>query len=371
MTDNIRDESSMPRAMAPAEQAEGHPPAATPDTSQIDKIVVAIHGIGSQKRSDTIRSVARRFGDREEPPLPVMPLGYFMIGKVGEVRVSYLKAPDKSPLKHIGFAEVFWADIPRKAVTEDDTLEETKAWGASVVSRAQAEYNKKVTKQPNLKAEDFKLAASVVDEIIETVSVLENLLAVAEKMGIFKFDLAPLLRDYIGDVQVVADFNFYQQQIVARFHFAIAKIVNQFHKEHPQRCPEIYIVAHSEGTVVGFLALLQAMSGQAASDPEGSSIDTSWIRCVRGFMTIGSPIDKHLILWKQMWKGMPPACSRQSDGSIVFKAEPGVAPVTLPSPIQWRQLLRFRGSHWLQSGDSGRVSAIRWLRRVRFRDGEA
>ena len=41
----------------------------------MDKIIVAIHGIGSQLRSDTIRSVARRFGDRASPPLPVMPLG--------------------------------------------------------------------------------------------------------------------------------------------------------------------------------------------------------------------------------------------------------------------------------------------------------
>jgi len=38
-----------------------------------EKIVVAIHGIGNQIRSSTIRSVARQFGDMESPPLPMMP----------------------------------------------------------------------------------------------------------------------------------------------------------------------------------------------------------------------------------------------------------------------------------------------------------
>jgi len=148
--------------------ATGESPATSPpDGRRIDKIVVAIHGIGSQKRSDTIRSVARRFGDREEPPLPVMPLGFFTIGKVGEVRVSYLDAPESSELRHVGFAEVFWADIPRQVIKDDDTLEETKAWGRSVVSRAQAAYQSKVTTDRNLRSEDFALAASVVEEIIE------------------------------------------------------------------------------------------------------------------------------------------------------------------------------------------------------------
>jgi len=310
---------------------------------QIDKIVVAIHGIGSQKRSDTIRSVARRFGDREEPPLPVMPLGYFTIGKTGDVRVSYLDAPDDSPLKHVGFAEVFWADIPRMVVKEEDTLEETKAWGASVVSRAHAAYNKKVKDAPNLTAEDFMLAANVVDEIIETVAVMENLFAVLDKMGVFKFDLAPLLRDYIGDVQIVADFKLYREKIVARFHMAIAQIVLAFQKLYPGRSPEIYIVAHSEGTVVSFLGLLQAMSGQVVYDPDapGVAIDTSWIGLVRGFMTIGSPIDKHLVLWEGMWQGLSLASSRGSDGSVVFAGTSGVAPRALPKPIQWRNYYDF------------------------------
>ena len=308
----------------------------------LDKIIIAIHGIGSQRRSDTIRSVARRFGFHIPPPLPVMPLGFFNIGKAGEVHVSRLDAPERSPLRRIGFAEVFWADIPRGVVKDDDTLEETKAWGASVVSRAQAIYERKVTDRPELKAVDFKLGASVIDEIVETVAVMENLLAVAERMGIFKFDLAPLLRDYIGDVQLVTEFGYYRQKIKARFHEAMWQIVKRFEK-HPEKTPEIYIVAHSEGTVVSFLCLLEALSGSTVHDPDepDKPISTDWIRFVRGFMTIGSPIDKHLVLWPDIWGGLKLECRRASDGAVVFDAPGSGERLRLARPIQWRNYYDF------------------------------
>ena len=63
----------------------------------MDKVIVAIHGIGSQRRSDTIRSVARRFGERSLPPLPVMPLGFFNLGRSGDVHVSRLDTSRDDP----------------------------------------------------------------------------------------------------------------------------------------------------------------------------------------------------------------------------------------------------------------------------------
>ncbi len=342
MTDELATEPVQTTAPAAASTPAAHTTAPTPATAPIDKIIIAIHGIGSQRRSDTIRSVARRFGDRSEPPLPVMPLGFFHIGKAGEVHVSRLDAPEGSPLQRIGFAEVFWADIPRKVVKDDDTLEETKAWGASVVSRAQATYVRKVTNQPELQAEDFKLGAGVIDEIVEAVAVLENLLAVVEKMGVFKFDLAPLLRDYIGDVQIVTEFSFYRQKIVARFHSTMAQIVKRFFAQYPNGAPEIYIVAHSEGAVVSFLGLLEALSGRSACDPDtpAVAIPTDWIRFVRGFMTIGSPIDKHLVLWPKIWDGLPLRC-RRDGAEVVFEQPEGKERLRLARPIQWRNYYDF------------------------------
>jgi hypothetical protein len=310
----------------------------------IEKVVIAIHGIGSQRRSDTIRSVARRFGDREQPPLPVMPLGFFSIGKVGEVHVSRLDVDAGNELAKVGFAEVFWADIPRQVVKTEDTLEETKAWGKTVVSRAQAAYNASVPEATRrLTDADFKLSGGVVEEVVETVAVLEDLLYVFSKMGVFKFDLGPLLRDYVGDVQVVTEFKYYRDKIVARFHGAMAQILAAYRSKYPGD-PEIYVVAHSEGTVVSFLGLLHALSGVSVSDtdaPPGTppcSID--WIKCVRGFMTIGSPIDKHLVLWKQLWSGLDLKCKLGS-GGVTFHDAHGNVRLQLPSPIRWRNYYDF------------------------------
>jgi len=223
----------------------------------IAKVVVAIHGIGSQTRSDTIRSVAHRFGDRSPVPLPVMPLGYFHIGNIGQVLASRLDTPPHSPLATIGFAEVFWADIPRGIVKKEDTLEETKAWGKSVVSRAHATYLLTVKK-------------------------------------------------FVDDRQPI---------------------------------PEIYIVAHSEGTVVSFLGLLQALSGLVVKDPDDQSktAGTGWIDHVRGFMTLGSPIDKHFLLWPKLWENLKlESTGDANSGAVTFPGN-GQARLTLNQPIQWRE----------------------------------
>ena len=165
--------------------------ASVPTLPALDTIVVAIHGIGNQRHSETVRSVARRFGARMDPPLPVLPLGFFHIPDTADVRFSRLDvgaaaAPEAEAkaLARIGFAEVFWADIPRGVVQTEDTLEESKAWAATIVSRAQRTYRTNVhpdaTGARTLKPADFDLATGAIEEAIETVAVLENLLTVTK-----------------------------------------------------------------------------------------------------------------------------------------------------------------------------------------------
>ncbi|MDR7272253.1 hypothetical protein J2X20_004927 [Pelomonas saccharophila] len=328
MTDASQAAQQTATAESIVSASQGRPP--------MDKIILAIHGIGSQLRSDTIRSVARRFGDRACPPLPVMPLGYFNLGSAAAVRISRLDAKPHDVLSRIGFAEIYWADIPGQVVKANDTLEETKAWGHTVVSRAESQYRRDV---PNghLKTEDFQLGTGVVDEIVETVGVLESLLAVLARMGIFKFELAPLLRDYVGDVQLVTDFPYYRDKILHRFHSALEQVVATFREACPGCDPEIYIVAHSEGTVISFLGLLQALSGKSVIDPDkpsGPPVDDGWIRFVRGYMTIGSPIDKHIVLWPALWQDLD-LKSGLANGQVVF-GDSQAPRLTLEQQIKWR-----------------------------------
>ncbi len=307
----------------------------------MDKIIVAIHGVGSQLRSSTIRSVARRFGDRSTPPLPVMPLGYFNISMGSKVRWSRLDADPGDVLATIGFAEVYWADIPNQIVKANDTLEETKAWGRTVVSRAESVYQRSVP-HGNLTRQDFELGIGAVEEVIETIDVLENLLWITGKAGVFKFEIGELLRNYIDDVQIVTDFPFYREKILYRLHSALAAIVATYKETYPGRVPDIYLVAHSEGTVISLLGLLQALSGHVIQDQEdpARSVDTSWVTFVRGFMTIGSPIDKHIALWPKLWEEFNMTSSTEPSGAVVLTSGP-TPRVRLPRKIKWRNYFDF------------------------------
>ena len=125
--------------------------------------------------------------------------------------------------------------------------------------------------------------------MIETVKVLERLFLLAEKAGLFTFEFRELLDDYLGDVQVVAEFRAGREEILAAFTALLANV----NKGHPDA--EIYLVAHSEGTVVSLLGLLQAIQEE---DPKKQE----WLHRIRGFMTLGSPIDKHLTLWPELFE---------------------------------------------------------------------
>ena len=298
--------------------------------SNYEHILVAIHGIGEQSRNMTVRAVATRLAlsagtigkEGEPPPLAPQPLGWFYSDVQGVVKVAPLDAFDpetKHSMAAIGFTEVFWADIPQEVVEEGRTIEETKAWARTVVGRARFICNRSARARQNANSKsgtaaepDFSLAAEVLEEIIDTVHTLENLTFLAEKAGVMKFDLNRVLEEYLGDVQIVTEFTLFRNDIIGRFHSAM----QQIHSEHPDA--NLHIVAHSEGTVVSFLGLLHALSGQRvlpAKAETGAIIETAgeiptWLTRLRGYLTIGSPIDKHILLWPGLFKSFEfgPAC---------------------------------------------------------------
>jgi hypothetical protein len=315
-------------------------------STKFTDIIIAVHGIGDQSRFSTVRSVANRLavskallGESKAYPVAPQPLGYFH-GAKESVSACLLDDADslkESDLASIGFAEAFWADIPQEVLREGRTLEETKAWAGTVVARAKVlcvrarEASKKaheVSKggqagskpaagepDPNMIVPpDFNLASEVLDDIIETVYVLENLSMLADKAGLFKFDLREVLEDYLGDVQLVTEFADHRIDVVGRFHKAMEDIY-QKQCELGNENVRLHIVAHSEGTVVSFLGLLHAMHGRRFSpaNPKAAELKEKiarvedpkeipdWLKHVHGYMTIGSPIDKHLLLWQRLW----------------------------------------------------------------------
>jgi hypothetical protein len=257
-----------------------------PPGSPVKKIIVAVHGVGDQYTFATIQSVVNQFCGFYNQPAGV-PLGNFHTGRTTfTLPATY----PREPFERLAFAEVYWAKIPRTIVDDKHTLEESKKWARTIVERLRFRWRSKGSKG-GCHERDFRLLKQVLSEMIQAVAVMDRLGALGERAGLFTFDLRKLLDDYLGDVQVVTEFESNRVKIVESF----CDILRDAHKAHPEA--EIYVIAHSEGTVVSMLGLLQSFREQER--PE-------WIDSVRGFVTLGSPLDKHLVLWPELFGEDPP-----------------------------------------------------------------
>src|SRR5947207_7626517 len=238
---------------SPMPQPGGIAIAGTPSLEQLRKYipparryVVAVHGIGDQFRNATIQSVVSAFGGFFDYPLGI-PLGAFR--KPPPAISAYTPETPDTPgarpmpdtLAETAFVEIYWADIPRELQEEGYTIEETKAWARTVVARLRARYQDFTTTgtalhkeadeiaergetsptaaapPPHLSFKEYRAVADALEEMIETFEVLGNLLWIAEKAGWFDFDLDRLLTSYVGDVQIVADFEEFRLGILDRF----------------------------------------------------------------------------------------------------------------------------------------------------------
>ncbi len=254
-----------------------------PPLPAVNKLVLAVHGIGDQTRNSTILSTATRFCEHFNYRA-LLPLGGFY-GTLQDNRPPFVIANPSptGPLQTIGFAEIYWADLAREIETAGYTLQETKEWCRSLASRIRVLAERK---EPGRTDIHYGQIDYVLGEAVDAIGVIESLLFLARKAGVLEFDLKKILDDYLGDVQLVTEFATVRDSIVKRLDDALLDA----HLLYPEA--EIYIAAHSEGTVVSWLGLLLA-----ATYPAGHP----WISQVRGYMTIGSPIDKHLILWPDLF----------------------------------------------------------------------
>lgn len=264
--------------------------------NEVEKVIVTVHGVGDQTRFATLQQTVSQFC-QYHGEVAAVPLGNFhtvgtlpatspgtLPGTPPPMPALVLSAPYPSELRKFAFAEVYWADIARKVAEEKYTLEDVAPWVRTIVSRVRMND----LSSQKLTADDQRRIEQVLGEMLQTISVLERLCFLADKLGLFSFDLKKVLVDYADDVQIVAEFRDEGQRIGKVFAGRMEAIAEEFPKA------EIYLVAHSEGTVVSLLGLLNSIC-----HPEGSK----WIRNVRGFMTFGSPIDKHLILWPELFQG--------------------------------------------------------------------
>jgi len=102
--------------------------AVSPNT-RVTKLIVAVHGVGDQYSFATIQSVVNQFCQFFGQPAGI-PLGNFHTGEPG---FSVPPPYPRDPFERLGFAEVYWAKIPRTIVDEKHTLEEAKKWARTAL----------------------------------------------------------------------------------------------------------------------------------------------------------------------------------------------------------------------------------------------
>lgn len=269
------------------------------------KIVVVVHGIGDQTAYESVQAVVKQFCKSFDLPATVS-LGQ-LDSSIGSQKQPLALMPPVDPHLPIdvGFTEIHWADIARQVETKGYRLEDTRHWARTLIERIRHRSENKENRKDAVAARmarrrsdsdlfattDFNLIKIVLQEAINAISVSELFMTVFKHIGGYKPKLEKALTGYLGDVQLVTEFREIRDLILSRFEEAMEALCSD------GSCPEIYIIAHSEGTVISFLGLLRALQRSAAAQKK----ENIWIDRVRGFVTLGSPIDKHLALWPELW----------------------------------------------------------------------
>ena len=310
------------------------------------KHIVVVHGIGDQAPNETVLGFMNEFiralptegfkvtvdnlienvdaikdsvnitSDRKEHFNTIAPLRSF--------HPSYFIFTDlKKNIRHvIGFSEVYWKQIPDEYIKQNSENLPIPifTWAHSVNTRLQGSPRR------------YHLAQDAINNI-EKLLKLSRLFAVFGK----KSDTYDnIVKKFLGDVQVYAESDKIRQDINNRFlevmarvdefqHIIKTKVQAKWNDPNinvPNSKHEIYVVSHSEGTVISLNSLVQAAilakGSQSYNSPDyiplfqfeeklvkfyGNKAKASeWLGLVKGFVTLGSPIDKHYTIWSHRFR---------------------------------------------------------------------
>jgi hypothetical protein len=181
---------------------------------------------------------------------------------------------------YVGFSEVYWQPITKGylAAHKGQTPVPVFTWAHSINCRIRG----------NDRAPGQTLSAwrESLDNAETLLGLIHKLAVISGKAKAF----GEILCDFLGDVQMYAEVDPIHDAVNQVFRDALDDIAfTRGQIPVTFDSPEIYIVAHSEGTVVSWKSLMLARS--AAAPP-------AWLDQIRGLVTLGSPIDKHHLFWE-------------------------------------------------------------------------
>ncbi len=262
--------------------------------------ICVVHGIGNQVPNET----ALNFMNHCLRALP-QGSGYSvevdnLIESVDDVSsAAPANAPSRSfhpaflvftsdPEKHnyvIGFSEVYWQNITNAYLTRNDGGPPIPIfiWAHSINTRMLGH------------TANFHKIRSVINNLETMLGLVRKLAVIFKKSEI----LLTVLSRFLGDVQMYAESDDIRSEINARCRSVLSRATVFAGKTVSQlpgagftsTSPKVYVIAHSEGTVVAYSTLVEA-----AQKGEG------WLDNVRGFVTMGSPLDKHYTIWHNRFR---------------------------------------------------------------------
>ena len=288
----------------------------TTPNEEIVRYVVVVHGIGEQRKNETVLPVINRFAEARRGRVPSgrggHPLSLGLLSAYREyghwieldgiprdpnekVARPFIGRRLQHPSgRNLRFVDLHWADVMQGHY--DSVGEDLDPWSTSLLQRLNSR--------------------EAPDWILEVIRSMRQGLIPAQKVLEMRL---PWLSDkvfkrFLGDVQLYGEFGPTRGRGIRVFHDILAKLEQGHGQRGCTGTPRFTVIAHSLGSVLAFDALLLAhgvrqdegagldgpaerygLPGYGSKPEEYPSLD--WIKSVDSLVTLGSPIDKFLVLW--------------------------------------------------------------------------
>lgn len=300
-----------------------------PGTDHV-RYIIAVHGIGDQRKNETVLDVINRFAEIRAGATEVQkgdPLTLGMLsGQTADINpltgrprpwIEFEGIPCSPTTKpsgpflgrtvtndegaNIRFVDVCWSDVMGSQFPE--VGQDVAIWSASLIGRL----------EKNAQCPGWAL---------RLIRLMSEAVRLVQKAMLLKYPSLSIkiFNDYLGDVQLYGEYGPCRGTGVRRFHELMAQVQAAHNLEQEERKKRgktprearYTIVAHSLGTIMSLDALLYACADQARGRNQGphfegylkeneqqDPLDSTkrWISNVDSFATLGSPIDKYLVVW--------------------------------------------------------------------------
>jgi hypothetical protein len=278
--------------------------------------VVVVHGIGEQRPNETTLPVIQQFaavrhGNRVQGN--TLTLGRLASQTTSQGWIEFDGIPSTGAAvpgaawsaqattsgQNVRFVDFTWADIT--GAHHRDVGETTKVWTEALIKRT-----------------ELRQRTGWIRDVLKTLQ--RGALLIQAVLSLRLSNLSDqVFNQFLGDVEVYGNYPVSRGQAVRRFHDTMDRIHAQHTREFPDRGVAYTIVAHSLGTVLSLDAILYAHANAASRTSLTTSTspgivhlpgygdasalpDTEWVDHLESFVTLGSPIDKYLVLWPENYR---------------------------------------------------------------------